>query len=161
MRDDPPADHPDFISQLHTQLLNMGEVEFAGTAYSSGPITLTQCADSATSRNDRIEMGDEWVEVNGVRMRRQRQCKACTIHKTVSTKRQVMFYCSKCNKGHKRVYLRDKVRQGHYPNNDLAFYAIWHQLWRNESTPAAALSKEDVAAAEVEDIDASGEEDED
>ncbi|OWZ04622.1 hypothetical protein PHMEG_00023441 [Phytophthora megakarya] len=44
-----------------------------------------------------------------------------------------MFFCPKCSKSFKRVYLCDKVRQGHYPNNDLTCYAIWHQLWRNGS----------------------------
>ncbi|OWY96899.1 hypothetical protein PHMEG_00032715, partial [Phytophthora megakarya] len=72
--------------------------------------------------------------VGGIRKRRQRQCKVCTIRKTVSSKRQVTrFYCPKCSNGSKRVYLCDKVRQDHYPNNNLTCYEIWHQLWRNGS----------------------------
>ncbi|OWZ06587.1 hypothetical protein PHMEG_00021139 [Phytophthora megakarya] len=67
-------------------------------------------------------------------MRRQGQCKVSTIRKTVSSERQVTrFFWPKCNKGSKRVYLCDKVRQGHYPNNDLTCYAIWYQLWHNGS----------------------------
>ncbi|KAE8960580.1 hypothetical protein PR001_g30339, partial [Phytophthora rubi] len=97
-----------------------------------GPATPTCDDASSTSGRHRLEMDDEWVEVNGIRKRRQRQCKVCTIRKTVRSKRQMTrFYCAKCSKGSKRVCLCDKVRQGQYPNNNMTCYDIWHQLWRN------------------------------
>ncbi|OWY90521.1 hypothetical protein PHMEG_00041323 [Phytophthora megakarya] len=86
----------------------------------------------------KLEMDEEWVKVNSIPKGRQWQCKVCTIRKTVSSKRQVTrFYCPKCSNSSKRkcyqapnagyacsVYLCDKVRQDHYPNNNLTCYEI-------------------------------------
>ncbi|OWZ20787.1 hypothetical protein PHMEG_0004761 [Phytophthora megakarya] len=83
----------------------------------------------------KLEMDEEWVEVNAIRKRRRWQCKVFGINKTVSSKRQVTrFYCPS-------VYLCDKVRQYHYPNYNLTCYEIWHQLWRSER-PQARCSRD-------------------
>ncbi|KAE8971758.1 hypothetical protein PR001_g26795 [Phytophthora rubi] len=132
IQEEPPADLADYITQLHAQLLAIGPAEFADMMYSPGPATPTCDDASSTSGRHRLKMNDEWVEVNGIRKRRQRQCKVCTNRKTVRSKRQMTrFYCAKRSKGSKRVYLCDNVRQGHYPNNNMTCYEIWHQLWRN------------------------------
>ncbi|OWZ21131.1 hypothetical protein PHMEG_0004370 [Phytophthora megakarya] len=107
MRGDPPADHASFIAQLHAQLLDIGVAEFADTMYSPGPVTPTQHDDSSIGRTHKLEMENEWVRVNGIKKRRQRQCKVGTIRKTVRTKRQVTrFYCPKCSNGSKRYAIR-------------------------------------------------------
>ncbi|OWY98060.1 hypothetical protein PHMEG_00031273 [Phytophthora megakarya] len=95
--------------------------------YSPGPVTPAQPDNCSSGRTHKLEMDNEWVEVNGIRKRRQRQCKVCTIRKTVCSKRQVTRFSAQS------VAKAPSVRQGHYPNNDLTFYAIWHQLWRNGS----------------------------
>ncbi|POM66100.1 Hypothetical protein PHPALM_18093 [Phytophthora palmivora] len=89
------------------QLLAVGPAEFADTLrnaliflsassngvsaklYSPGPIAPTRGDNSSTSGQHNLEIDDEWTEVNGIRKRRQRQCKVCTIRKTVRTKRQM------------------------------------------------------------------------
>ncbi|POM62943.1 hypothetical protein PHPALM_27847 [Phytophthora palmivora] len=132
MRGDPPANHAGFITQLQAQLLAVGPAEFADALYSPGPIAPTRGDNSSTSGRHKLEMDNEWTEVNDIRKRRQRQCKVCTIRKTTRAKRQMTrFYCPKCSRGSKRVYLCDKVRQGHYQVNNLTCYEIWHQLCRN------------------------------
>ncbi|KAK1945232.1 hypothetical protein P3T76_003765 [Phytophthora citrophthora] len=138
MQGESPPDHTSFISQLHAHLLGVGAAEFAANTYrksvnymmySPGPITPARSNFDSVGRIHKLEMDDEWVEVNKIRKRRQRQWKVCTIRKTVCTKRQMTrFCCPRCSVGEKHVYLCDKVRQDHYPGKNLTCYEIWHKL---------------------------------
>ncbi|OWZ09851.1 hypothetical protein PHMEG_00017378 [Phytophthora megakarya] len=116
MRGDPPSDHASFITQLHALLLDVGSAEFADTP-----------DDSSSGRAHKLAMDNEWVEVNGIRKRRQRLQVVSAIKLDIRR-----ATCNLILNIH-AVYLCDKVRHDHYPNNNLTCYEIWHQLWSNRS----------------------------
>ncbi|OWZ19441.1 hypothetical protein PHMEG_0006319 [Phytophthora megakarya] len=59
-------------------------------------------------------------------------CKVGSIrNRKVGERRATRFYCEQCSDGDKRIYLCDKIRPDHYPNNKYTFDQIWHELWKN------------------------------
>ncbi|KAG3153441.1 hypothetical protein PI126_g10084 [Phytophthora idaei] len=54
-----------------------------------------------------------------------------------------IIYCEACSDGNKRVYLCDRVRPGHYPNNDQTCQQIWHLRWKNgEERPRPRVGRD-------------------
>ncbi|KAG3137508.1 hypothetical protein PI126_g17380 [Phytophthora idaei] len=100
--------------------------------YSLVSTTATRRAKTIPAEHQLSEF-PKWVQVcEGFRKRPQYQCKVCSIRKTkVGQRSATRFYCEACSDGNNRVYLCDRVRPGHYPNNDQTCHQIWHLRWKN------------------------------
>ncbi|EGZ29517.1 hypothetical protein PHYSODRAFT_471805 [Phytophthora sojae] len=87
----------------------------------------------------------DWQIVNGVRKRRQRQCKACSILKRkVGERCATKYYCAACSKSDTARYVVHFGEVGdvyltsflqfvpkHYPGNSMTCFLIWHNKWEN------------------------------
>ncbi|KAE9076885.1 hypothetical protein PF010_g23726 [Phytophthora fragariae] len=111
---------------------------------SPGPATPTRHATPIAAAHKLSEL-PEWVQVReGIRKRPQHQCKVCSIRKTkVGQRSTTRFYCEACSNGNKRVYLCDRVRPGHYVNNNMTCHQIWHVKWMNgEERPRPRIGRD-------------------
>ncbi|EEY57434.1 uncharacterized protein PITG_11286 [Phytophthora infestans T30-4] len=111
-----------FIAQLQAQLLQVGSAKFANT---TSYTTAWRRSTVHPPAKDGRRMGGGELNL-----------------KATSTAVQGLYYTE--NKQYTaagdaillswlHVYLCDKVRQAHYPNNNHTCFSIWHQLWRNGS----------------------------
>ncbi|KAE9006415.1 hypothetical protein PF005_g9626 [Phytophthora fragariae] len=115
---DKPASHAGFLTELHVQLLDLTDHDFADHP----PPQVTSDGDVLPPLPCGHEPQEcqEYQVVNGVRKRRQRQCKVCSVLKRkVGERRATKFYCAACSKSDKaRIWPR------HYPNNSMSCYHI-------------------------------------
>ncbi|POM70573.1 Hypothetical protein PHPALM_12963 [Phytophthora palmivora] len=79
-----------------------------------------------------FESPDWQVVKDGIRKRRQRQCKVCSILKRkVGERRTSKYYCAGCSKSdNARLYLCNKAWK-HFPGNSMTCFQIWHNRWEN------------------------------
>ncbi|KAG3234859.1 hypothetical protein PI124_g20097 [Phytophthora idaei] len=101
---DTPISHAEFLIQLHAEMLDLSEKDFAEH--------LTPQTTAVSEELPPLPHGHEPQEcpeyqvVNGVRKRRQRQCKVCSVLKRrVEERRATKYYCAPCSKS-------DKARRG-------------------------------------------------
>ncbi|OWZ01182.1 hypothetical protein PHMEG_00027487 [Phytophthora megakarya] len=92
----------------------------------------------------KLEMNEEWVEVNGIRKRRRWQCKVFTIYKTERLQAVSAIKLDIRPAIYNLMLDMHAVRQYHYPNYNLTCYEIWHQLWRNGSERPQARCGRDI-----------------
>ncbi|POM68880.1 Hypothetical protein PHPALM_14904 [Phytophthora palmivora] len=138
----PPADHAKFLEVLQAQLLQTTADNFIDEVYTafrhpdmlyiglklyivqSLPICIgnytrfhhTKLSSCSHRCGAQLSEFPEWVQLReGFRKRPQHLCKVCSVRKT--------------KVGH--VYLCDRVRPEHYPNNNMTCHQIWHGKWRN------------------------------
>ncbi|OWZ14701.1 hypothetical protein PHMEG_00011772 [Phytophthora megakarya] len=77
---------------------------------------------------------DRFVSEKQHRNRPRHQCKVCSLLKRkVGELCASRFFCAACGKGQKRVYLCDRARPNHYPENRLTCFQTWHSKWNNEA----------------------------
>ncbi|KAE8977355.1 hypothetical protein PR001_g25154 [Phytophthora rubi] len=140
----PPADHAAFLEVLQAQLLQTTGADFVEDILSPGPATPTRHATPIAAAHKLSEF-PEWVQVReGFRKRPQHQCKVCSIRKTkVGQRSATRFFYEACSNGNKRVYLCDRVRPGHYVNNNMTCHQIWHVKWKNgEERPRPRIGRD-------------------
>ncbi|POM62452.1 hypothetical protein PHPALM_28397 [Phytophthora palmivora] len=116
-----PASYAEFMLELHAQLLQLKKEDFV------------ELHPPLQKDHEPVECPG-WQFVNGVRKRRQRQCKVCSILKRkVGERRATKYYCTACSKSETaRLYLCNKAWK-HYPGNSLTCFQIWHNKWENGS----------------------------
>eukprot|EP00644_Phytophthora_capsici_P003438 jgi/Phyca11/116695/e_gw1.31.165.1 len=123
----PVVSHAEFLVQLHAEMLDLSEQDFAEH------VSYT-CSTAVGEELPPLPRGHEPQEcpeyqiVNGVRKRRQRQCKVCSVLKRrVGERRATKYYCAACSKSDKAQY----VRSYHKKCNAMSCYQIWHYKWEN------------------------------
>ncbi|POM58186.1 Hypothetical protein PHPALM_37205 [Phytophthora palmivora] len=120
-----PITHAEFLLELHTEMLGLRERDFAE---SPDP---EETADGEVlpplPPGHQSDECPEYQVVHGVRKRRQRQCKVCSILKRrVGERRATKYYCAACSTSDKA-----RVWPQHYPGNLLTCSQIWHYKWNN------------------------------
>ncbi|POM66751.1 Hypothetical protein PHPALM_17337 [Phytophthora palmivora] len=72
-------------------------------------------------------------DCRGVRKRRQRQCKVCSILKRhVGERHVIKYYCATCSSSDKaRMYLCEQIWPHHYSGTSMTCSQIWHFKWEH------------------------------
>ncbi|POM65599.1 Hypothetical protein PHPALM_18656 [Phytophthora palmivora] len=129
-----PASHAEFMLELHAQLLQLKKEDFVELSAASADEDVdAEFLAPLQKDHEPVECPD-WKFVNGVRKRRQRLCKVCSILKRkVGERRATKYYCTACSKSETaRLYLCNKAWK-HYPGNSMMCCQIWHNKWENGS----------------------------
>ncbi|ETL86523.1 hypothetical protein L917_14045 [Phytophthora nicotianae] len=93
-----PTSHAEFLLELHAQLLAMKREVFVERSTASDVNSDAEDIAPFTRDHEPVECPD-WLVVNGVRKRRQRQCKVCSILKRkIGERRATKYFCASCSK---------------------------------------------------------------
>ena len=135
-----PKDRGEWYLQLHKQLLQLKEEDFAST---------TETPGSATPRSRKRRRGlghkhtqlDEWMTVSGVQKRRQRVCKVCGLLRGDRKKSfQTTWFCEDCSQPDAKCYLCRKARRT-YGGISKTCFRIWHDDFDCGNNIPASLGK--------------------
>ncbi|ETN02644.1 hypothetical protein PPTG_16248 [Phytophthora nicotianae INRA-310] len=102
-----PISHAEFLLKLHANMLDLDERSFTDQA----PPTDIDSEAFAPMVGHEAQESPDYQIVNGVRKRRQRQCKVCSLLKRrIGERRATKYYCPTCSPSEKaRTCLCQKV----------------------------------------------------
>ncbi|ETP36917.1 hypothetical protein F442_15218 [Phytophthora nicotianae P10297] len=136
-----PISHAEFLLKLHANMLDLDERSFTDQA----PPTDIDSEAFAPMVGHEAQESPDYQIVNGVRKRRQRQCKVCSLLKRrIGKRRATKYYCPTCSPSEKaRTYLFQKVWK-HFPGNTMTCSQIWHYKWENGTKRPAPRCGRDI-----------------
>jgi hypothetical protein len=126
-----PLKRADFMTRLHTELLQVTAADFADPNQPPTP-------SSRTSRfHHTIVQNHDFRGEGKDRRRRRNACKVCSIKFRQKGRKsnESSWYCLQCSEGNKKMFLCNMIRS--VEGNTKTCFDIWHNDWRCKK-PASA-----------------------
>jgi len=134
-----PMSHANFRVLLHAQLIMLTERMFREMQSASAPDPTNRDASLSTRVSARVtahhlEFADDKQPCGKARCR---VCKVCSLLHTDVEKPigKTRAFCSECSSEKSRVFLCDRIRGTDSSTNQMTCFQIWHELWKNGTTP--------------------------
>ncbi|KAG3132998.1 hypothetical protein C6341_g22729 [Phytophthora cactorum] len=147
---DTPISHAEFLIQLHAEMFDLSEKDFA--EHPTPQTTAVGEEPPPLPHGHEPQECPEYQVVNGVRKRRQRQCKVCSVLKRrVEERRATKYYCAACSKSDKA-----RIWPQHYPGNAMSCYQIWHHKGGNGAKRPTPRCRRGFQSREAGETEAAG-----